>query len=173
MNDAFWSPKFKTWNEVTINDVTKQIRGGKHTNALEQHYAFCIFDKVAKGERGTQGHFGEPWFDGLISMNRFGVSQIIWSCIRIKHWETRIDRYIDKIIEATNGSQPEPTGYFRDLYTSERTGTPLRETIVVSSGGTHDVYNAGMMIEARFVLTKQPEKPNCWKSPPRYTNYMA
>ena len=65
VNDAFWSPKFKTWNEVTINDVLNKFEG-KHTNAPEQHNAFCNFDKVAKGERGTQGHFGEPWFDGLI-----------------------------------------------------------------------------------------------------------
>ena len=55
VNDAFWSPKFKTWNEVTINDVLNKFEG-KHTNAPEQH-------------------------------NRFGVLQIIWSCIRIKNWK--------------------------------------------------------------------------------------
>ena len=82
VNDAFWSPKFKTWNEVTINDVLNKFEG-KHTNAPEQHNAFCNFDKVAKGERGTSESRGST----DLSMNRFGVLQIIWSCIRIKNWK--------------------------------------------------------------------------------------
>ena len=85
VNDAFWSPKFKTWNEVTINDVLNKFEG-KHTNAPEQHNAFCNFDKGPKvnvAHRDTSESRGST----DLSMNRFGVLQIIWSCIRIKNWK--------------------------------------------------------------------------------------
>lgn len=111
VNDAFWSPKFKTWNEVTINDVLNKFEG-KHTNAPEQHNAFCNFDKVAKGERGTQGHFGEPWFDGLIYESIRGIADYL-VMYPDKELETRIDRYIDRIEAA---QMTEPTGYL-ETYT--------------------------------------------------------
>ena len=142
VNDAFWSPKFKTWNEVTINDVLNKFEG-KHTNAPEQHNAFCNFDKVAKGERGTQGHFGEPWFDGLIYESIRGIADYL-VMYPDKELETRIDRYIDRIEAA---QMTEPTGYLE-------TYTLLKEPEHRwgDNGGflrwQHDVYNAGMMIEA-------------------------
>ena len=167
VNDAFWSPKFKTWNEVTINDVLNKFEG-KHTNAPEQHNAFCNFDKVAKGERGTQGHFGEPWFDGLIYESIRGIADYL-VMYPDKELETRIDRYIDRIEAA---QMTEPTGYLE-------TYTLLKEPEHRwgDNGGflrwQHDVYNAAMMIEAAVHYYKATGKTKLLEVATRYTNYMA
>ena len=102
VNDAFWSPKFKTWNEVTINDVLNKFEG-KHTNAPEQHNAFCNFDKVAKGERGTQGHVGEPWFDGLIYESIRGIADYLVM-------------YTDKELETRSNRKNQTVGSRHPLY---------------------------------------------------------
>src|SRR5215471_7821882 len=57
IDDAFWSPKRKIWQEVTIPDCFTKFendRGG----------AFNNFDRVRDGK--SDGHVGPPWYDGLI-----------------------------------------------------------------------------------------------------------
>ena len=167
VNDSFWSPKFRTWNDVTINDVLKKFEG-KHTNDPEHHNAFCNFDKVAKGDRGTKGHFGEPWFDGLIYESIRGIADYL-VMFPDKELETRIDQYIDRIEAA---QMTEPTGYLE-------TYTLLKEPEHRwgDNGGflrwQHDVYNAGMMIEAGIHYYKATRKTKLLEVATRYTNYMA
>ena len=55
IDDAFWSPKIKVWNQKTIHDVFDKF---------EKYGGFRNFDRVAAGEKG--GHQGDPWCDGLI-----------------------------------------------------------------------------------------------------------
>src|ERR1700758_1953811 len=57
INDGFWSPKRRVWQEVTIPDCFTKFendRGG----------AFNNFDRVRDGK--SDGHAGPPWFDGLV-----------------------------------------------------------------------------------------------------------
>jgi hypothetical protein len=54
IDDAFWSPKFEVWREVTIPDCFDKFdRDGTLDN----------FDKVRDG-KGE--HRQAPWFDGLL-----------------------------------------------------------------------------------------------------------
>src|SRR5262249_2280261 len=57
VEDPFWSPKRKVWQEVTICDSFTKFendRGGALNN----------FDRVRDGK--SDGHAGPPWYDGLI-----------------------------------------------------------------------------------------------------------
>src|SRR5215469_7520649 len=57
IQDSFWSPKRKVWQEVTIPDCFSKFesdRGGALNN----------FDRVRDGQ--SDGHAGPPWYDGLI-----------------------------------------------------------------------------------------------------------
>ena len=123
---------------------------------------------MAKGERGTQGHFGEPWFDGLIYESIRGIADYL-VMYPDKELETRIDRYIDRIEAA---QMTEPTGYLE-------TYTLLKEPEHRwgDNGGflrwQHDVYNAGMMIEAAVHYYKATGKTKLLEVATRYTNYMA
>src|SRR5450631_4216246 len=57
INDDFWAPKRKVWQEVTLRDCFAKFesdRGGAINN----------FDKVRAGQTG--GHAGPPWTDGLV-----------------------------------------------------------------------------------------------------------
>src|SRR5947207_6320236 len=57
IQDSFWSPKRKIWQEVTIPDCFSKFendRGGALDN----------FDRVRDGK--SDGHAGPPWYDGLI-----------------------------------------------------------------------------------------------------------
>ena len=56
IDDAFWSPKLKTWRAVTIKDCLDKF---------ERDGAFRNFDHVARGELDAP-HGGPPWYDGLI-----------------------------------------------------------------------------------------------------------
>ncbi len=56
IDDAFWSPKLKTWRAVTIKDCLDKF---------ERDGAFRNFDHVARGELDAL-HGGPPWYDGLI-----------------------------------------------------------------------------------------------------------
>lgn len=65
LDDPFWGPKFRVWDEDTVTDVLDKF-SGLHTGDPGANDAFANFDKVASGHRGTKDHFGEPWFDGLV-----------------------------------------------------------------------------------------------------------
>src|SRR5579862_5175111 len=57
IDDEFWSPKRKVWQETTIRDCFTKF----------EHYqtgALNNFDRVRAGERGN--HAGDPWWDGLV-----------------------------------------------------------------------------------------------------------
>jgi hypothetical protein len=56
IDDAFSSPKLKTWRAVTVNDCLDKF---------ERDGAFRNFDHVARGELDAP-HGGPPWYDGLV-----------------------------------------------------------------------------------------------------------
>ena len=157
INDAFWSPKFELWRTTTANDVLNKFEG-KHLPAKEQadNNVFENFDKIAGGKKGKGGHAGLPWFDGLIYESIRGIGDL-----NIQHpdavLQARLDGYIDRIYAA---QQADPDGYIN-------TYTDLMEPTHHwgDNGGLlryqHDVYNAGMLIEQEFTITKLPAKPNC------------
>src|SRR6516225_2851333 len=90
IEDSFWSPKRKIWQEVTIPDCFSKFendRGGALNN----------FDRVRDGK--SDGHAGPPWYDGLIyEMIRGSVDFL--AARRDPVLEKRIDGYIARIAAA-------------------------------------------------------------------------
>ena len=56
IEDAFWSPKIKTWREVTIPDCLAKF---------EKDGTLLNFDRVRDGQL-KEKHNGPPWYDGLL-----------------------------------------------------------------------------------------------------------
>ncbi len=169
INDAFWSPKFELWRTTTANDVLNKFEG-KHLPAKEQvdNNVFENFDKIAGGKKGKGGHAGLPWFDGLIYESIRGIGDL-----NIQHpdavLQARLDGYIDRIYAA---QQADPDSYIN-------TYTDLMEPTHHwgDNGGLlryqHDVYNAGMLIEAGVHYYKATGKTKLLIVATRFANYMS
>ena len=178
INDSFWGPKFKQWRTTTLNDVFDKFEGKYNPQispSLKSDFeklgtprdAFKNFDLVAEGKRGIGIHYGPPWYDGLIYETIRGASDFL------EHYpddtlEKRIDGYIERIAAA---QASDSTGYL-ETYTEliepdHRFGF---------NGGfqrwQHDVYNAGMLIEAGVHYYKATGKIKLLDVAVRFANYM-
>ncbi|RZJ73758.1 MAG: hypothetical protein EOO45_09855, partial [Flavobacterium sp.] len=168
IHDGFWSPKFDTWRTTTANDVLDKFEG-KHLAATEQskNNVFENFDKVAAGKKGEK-HAGLPWFDGLIYESIRGIGDLVG-----QHpdpaLKSRLDGYIDRIYAA---QQADPDGYIN-------TYTDLMEPTHRwgDNGGMlryqHDVYNAGMLIEAGVHYYTATGNIKLLTVATRFANYMS
>jgi len=168
IHDGFWSPKFETWNNTTANDVLDKFEGKNLPLADQQkNNVFSNFDKVASGNL-KGGHAGLPWFDGLIYESIRGIGDLIGQHPNAKI-EARLDKYIDKIYAA---QKADSAGYLN-------TYTQLMEPTHRwgDNGGMlryqHDVYNAGMLIEAGVHYYNATAKTKLLTVATRYANYMS
>lgn len=164
INDPFWSPKMELWRTTTATDVLDKFEG-KHLKPEERakNNVFENFDKVAAGKQG--GHAGLPWFDGLIYETIRGIGDLHPDAAT----QARIDGYIDRIYAA---QQADPNGYIN-------TYTDLMEPTHRwgDNGGflrwQHDVYNAGMLVEAGVHYYKATGKAKLLEVAVRCANYMT
>lgn len=170
VNDPFWSPKLQQWSTTTANDVLDKFEGNHVHDAKEKEKlnAFHNFEQVAHGERGIGKHAGPPWYDGLIYETIRGLSDLL-VLYPNKQLEARIDGYIEQMEAA---QQTDPDGYI-NTYTQlvepdHRWG---------DNGGflrwQHDVYNAGMLIEAGIHYYKATGKTKLLAIATRFANYMS
>ncbi len=170
INDSFWSPKLTLWSTVTVTDVLDKFEGKQTHNAgcPEEHDAFHNFDLVARGERGIGKHAGFPWFDGLVYETIRGIADFL-AATPDKKLEERVDGYIDRIYTA---QQSDTTGYL-DTYT--QLVEPDHQW--GEHGGflrwQHDVYNAGMLVEAGVHYYKATGKTKLLEIATRFSNYMC
>ncbi len=169
IQDAFWKPKFDQWRQVTANDVFDKFES-KHIHddkEREAHDTFRNFDLVANGERDIKHHAGAPWFDGLVYETIRGVSDFISQCPDSR-MEQRIDGYVDRIARA---QASEADGYIN-------TYTQLMESDHRwgENGGMlrwqHDVYNAGMLVEAGIHYYNATGKTKLLEVATRFANMM-
>ena len=117
LDDPFWGPKFRVWDEVTVTDVLDKF-SGLHTGDPGANDAFANFDKVASGHRGTKDHFGEPWFDGLVYETVRGAADYL-ILFPDEDLESRLDGIISRIAAAQDAvavSDPGKAGYL-ETYT--------------------------------------------------------
>ncbi|MFV0419795.1 MAG: glycoside hydrolase family 127 protein [Dysgonomonas sp.] len=170
VEDPFWSPKFKLWSATTANDVFDKFEGKQYQDANEQvaHNTFRNFDLVAEGKRGIGQHAGFPWFDGLVYETIRGVSDLLVMNSDSK-MEERIDGYIDRIYAAQQSDSDGYVNTYTDLVEPDhRWG---------DNGGflryQHDVYNAGMLIEAGIHYYQATGKLKLLEVATRYANYMS
>lgn len=167
IDDPFWSPKMELWKTVTIRDILDKFEG-KHVHEPGNHNVISNFDQVGQGNTGTRGHVGLPWFDGLIYESIRGIADYLVS-YPDKELEARIDNYIDRIASA---QAADADGYI-DTYTTlnepeHRWG---------ENGGflrwQHDVYNAGMLVEAGVHYYQATGKTKLLTVVTRLANYMS
>lgn len=167
VKDSFWSPQFERWRTTTANDVLDKFEAKNLPSASEQtkDNVFANFDQVAQGKKGTGHHAGLPWFDGLIYETIRGIGDLHPDPQLI----ARLDGYIDRIEAA---QQADPKGYLN-------TYTDLMEPTHRwgDNGGMlrwqHDVYNAGMLIEAGVHYYQATGKTKLLTVATRYANYMS
>jgi len=177
IDDPFWSPKLSRWQTVTVNDVFDKFEG-KYTpegTSLEKDFkimggtrnAFLNFDLVAQGKRGIGKHHGPPWYDGLIYETIRGTSDLL-AQKRDSVLEARIDGYVDRIAAA---QASEKDGYIN-------TYTQLMEPghRWGFNGGflrwQHEVYNAGMLVEAGVHYYKATGKTKLLTVATKFANLM-
>lgn len=170
IEDSFWTPKFETWSKTTANDVFDKFEG-KHYHDAEVQTAnntFRNFDLIAEGKRGGGNHAGLPWFDGLVYETIRGVSDLLVMNPDSK-MEERIDGYIDRIYSAQQADKEGYINTYTDLVEPDhRWG---------DNGGflryQHDVYNAGMLIEAGIHYYQATGKVKLLEVATRLANYMS
>jgi DUF1680 family protein len=178
IDDKFWSPKFALWSTTTINDVFDKFEGKYNQDvspALKQDFeslgttrnAFSNFDLVAQGKRGIGKHSGPPWYDGLIYESIRGAADLLARYPDPK-LEARIDDYIERIAAAQDNG--------RDGYLNTYTQLMEPDHRFGFNGGMlrwqHDVYNAGMLLEAGVHYYKATGKTKLLTVAVKFANYL-
>ncbi|RYU97543.1 glycoside hydrolase family 127 protein [Emticicia agri] len=170
ITDTFWKPKLDLWATTTANDVLDKFEAKNLATAeeREKNNVFKNFDDVAQGKKGTNHHAGLPWFDGLVYESIRGIGDLLKQHPN-KQVEERIDKLIDRIEKA---QQADPNGYIN-------TYTDLMEPTHRwgDNGGflrwQHDVYNAGMLVDAGVHYYKSTGKTKLLEVATRFANYMS
>ena len=134
IEDEFWSPKRKIWQQVTLRDCFRKFesdRGGALNN----------FDKVRDGKSG--GHAGDPWMDGLVYEMIRGASDFL-----LAHPDPELAAQLEGYAQRIAAAAAErPDGY---LNTYTQLMEPGHEWGL--NGGLqvwqHEIYNLGALVEA-------------------------
>jgi DUF1680 family protein len=134
IEDEFWSPKLRAWQEVTIRDIFRKFEGA-------QGGTFNNFDKVRDGKVG--GHAGQPWWDGLIYEMIRAASDFM-----VAHPDPELDRQLDGYIaRIAAAAAKDPDGY---LNTYTQLSEPGHRWGY--NGGCqlwqHEIYNLGALVDA-------------------------
>ena len=170
VNDAFWKPKLDLYATTTANDVLDKFEAKNLTTAEERdkNNVFKNFDDVAHGKKGTNHHAGLPWFDGLVYESIRGIGDLLK-----QHPNPQVEARLDGLIDRIEKAQlADPNGYIN-------TYTDLMEPTHRwgDNGGflrwQHDVYNAGMLVDAGVHYYKATGKTKLLEVATRYANYMS
>ena len=158
IDDAFWSPKLKTWRTVTIKDCLDKF---------ERDGAFRNFDHVARGELDAP-HGGPPWYDGLVYEVIRGAADLM-AQQPDPALEARIDGYIDRISAA---AARDPDGYINTYTQMREPGHRWGQ-----NGGNdreqHDLYNIGCLVEAGIHYYRATGKTKLLATAVRAANGMV
>jgi DUF1680 family protein len=159
IEDSFWSPKRKVWQEITIPDCFTKFendRGGALNN----------FDRVRDGK--TDGHAGPPWYDGLIYEMIRGAADFL-ADTPDPALEHRIDGYIARIAAAQDR---DPNGYLNTWtqleHPNQRWGLNGG-----NDGYQHEMYNVGALCEAAVHYYQATGKTSLLKVAVRLVNYTC
>ena len=177
VNDLFWSPKLTVWDSITVYDVFDKLEGKYEPDRKElieektklgrTRNAFLNFDLVAQGKKNTGSHDGPPWYDGLVYETIRGAADLLAEYPDPK-LEQKIDGYIDRIAAA---QAADPDGYL-NTYTTLEKPTQRWGTNGGDDKWQHDVYNAGMLIEAAVHYYKATGKTRLLDVATKFSNFM-
>ncbi|HEX4285488.1 MAG TPA: beta-L-arabinofuranosidase domain-containing protein [Terracidiphilus sp.] len=158
IDDEFWSPKRKVWQETTIRDCFTKFENYKTGT-------FNNFDRVRAGEHGN--HAGDPWWDGLVYEMIRGSADFLRS-----HPDAALEHQIDGYIERiTAAAAINPHGYI-NTYTA--LVEPGHEWGL--NGGfqlwQHEIYNLGALIDAGVHYYRATGKTPLLAAGVKIANYM-
>lgn len=178
INDAFWSPKLKTIHTVTVYDVLDKLEGkyepdredliNEKAKMKRTRNAFLNFDRVAQGKVNTGESDGPPWYDGLVYESIRGAADLLVAQPD-KKLEQKLDAYIDRIAAA---QAADPDGYI-DTYTTLNRPTQRWGTNGGDDRWQHDLYNAGMLVEAGLHYYNATGKTKLLQVGVKMANYMC
>jgi DUF1680 family protein len=160
VEDGFWSPRLRVWREVTIPDSFAKFEG-------DRGGAIRNFDLVREGRRGE--HAGPEWYDGLIYEMICGAADFLAEA-GDPGLEARLDGYIDRIVAA---QAKETDGYLNTWTQTLGEGSRRWGMNGGDDRQQHDVYNAGMMIEAGVHVYRATGKVTLLEAATRMANLMA
>ena len=159
IEDSFWMPKRKLWQETTIPDCFTKFendRGGALNN----------FDRVRDGK--SDGHAGPPWYDGLIYEMIRGTADFL-AAAPDPRLEARLDGYIARIAAA---QARDPDGYLNTWteleHPDQRWGLNGG-----NDGYQHEMYNIGALCEAAVHYYQATGKTSLLKVATRLANYTC
>jgi len=159
IDDSFWSPKRKLWQEVTIPDCFTKFdndRGGALNN----------FDRVRDGASG--GHAGPPWYDGLVYEMIRGAADFL-AAKPDPLLEKRIDAYIERIGAA---QARDPDGYL-NTWTELEHPTQRWGLNGGNDGYQHEMYNVGALVEAALHYYQATGKARLLNIAVKLANYTC
>lgn len=159
IDDSFWSPKRKVWQETTIRDCFTKFEN-------YQTGTFNNFDRVRDGQHGN--HAGDPWWDGLVYEMIRGSADFMRSHPD-PELERQIDGYIARIAAA---AAVNPNGYINTYTTLVEPGHEWG-----LSGGLqlwqHEIYNLGALIDAGVHYYRATGKTQLLAVGVKIANYMT
>lgn len=159
VEDGFWTPKRKIWQEVTIRDCFAKFENYQ-TGTLNN------FDRVRNRQSGS--HAGDPWWDGLIYEMIRGSADFLISQPD-PELEKQLDGYIERI---TAAAALNPNGY---VNTYTQLVEPGHEWGL--NGGLqlwqHEIYNLGALIDAGVHYYTATGKTALLTAGIRIANYMT
>jgi DUF1680 family protein len=157
IEDSFWSPKRKVWQEIMIPDCFARF---------EKDGALANFDKIRDGQTGDHG--GPPWYDGLIYEMIRGAADFLAAKPDPK-LEARLDGYIERIAAA---AAKDPDGYI-NTYTQLKEPSHRWGTNGGNDRWQHDLYNAGALVEAGVHYYRATGKTRLLEVATKLANYMT
>lgn len=178
INDPFWTPRYHTWTTVTVYDVLDKFEGGyqpdredlqkEKASTGHTRNAFENFDLVAKGEHDTNHGDGPPWYDGLVYETITGAADLLQ-----QHPDARLEQRLDGYIRRIAAAQAvDKDGYLNTYTTLHEAGHRWG-----LNGGNdrwqHDVYNAGMLVEAGVHYYNATGKTSLLQVAVKMANYMC
>jgi DUF1680 family protein len=159
VDDSFWSPKRKVWQDVTIPDCFDKFekdRGGALNN----------FDRVRDGKSG--GHAGPPWYDGLIYEMIRGSADFLAA-----HPDAVLERRLDGYITRIAAAQAVDTdGYLNTWTELEHPGWRWGLN-GGNDGWQHEMYNVGALCEAAVHYYQATGKTSLLKVAVKLANYTC
>ncbi len=159
IEDSFWSPKRKVWQEVTIPDCFAKFesdRGGALNN----------FDRVRDGD--SDGHAGPPWYDGLIYEMIRGSADFLAA-----HPDPALEKRIDGYIARITAAQDKDTNGYLNTWTELQHPTQRWGLNGGNDGWQHEMYNVGALCEAAVHYYQATGKTSLLKVAVRLANYTC
>ncbi len=159
IDDSFWSPKRKMWQEVTIPDCFDKFdndRGGAINN----------FDRVRDGKLG--GHAGPPWYDGLIYEMIRGSADFLAA-----HPDPVLEKRIDGYIARIAAAQARDTNGYLNTWTELEHPNQRWGLNGGNDGFQHEMYNVGALCEAALHYYQATGKTSLLKVAVKLANYTC